>query len=604
MKGLAKGFIVACLFALVSLCGQAKETEGLVSISVGKNVRVSSDHGDWALGEGLAAADLVDARHLIVCSTAHLPTDIEFYHAMVNVFYVSFDGGATWTSSLKDEGADPSCGFGNDGAAYAVSYGTVETDGKLEPATRVFRSNDGGKTWQGPAMIRRGRSFDRPYVTIDQTSGRLSGRVYIVGSPDPGELGGSPIAVVHSVDGGKSFQKSVGVPLTGDKKTSGNAGTMVVLRDGTLVASYRNREPDKRIQVTTSSDGGEHLTNPVAVAEPIYCGYGLGEMPQIAVDKSEGFFDGRLYIVWSSKNVDGLCQTLVAYSSDHGISWSRPVTVSDNERSEEPNSILPAVAVNNKGVVGVSWYAAAKDYKDGYALRFSVSMDGGDSFSDSVPPSLAGYSPSQSTRELLNVRAIGTTTKWTMFSFERRGWSGDTQPLTADASGIFHPFWYDNRTGVLQLWTAPVTVAGEAQRNGSPELAMLDDVTDSISLRYREEQYDSQMHTLVLDAVLTNTSAKPISGPLKVRVLKLSPSKGILEVVNATNGLTSAGAIWDWSAELHEGVLNPSQSSNPLKMVLRIRGASASINDFAGAKFEFRILGRNHAGNLDLRPTP
>src|SRR5205807_1808861 len=39
---------------------------------------------------------------------------------------------------------------------------------------------------------------------------------------------------------------------------------------------------------------------------------------------------------------------------------------------------------------------------------------------------------------------------------------GDTAGLTADADGVFHPVWVDNRTGVPQLWTAPVTVAGAA----------------------------------------------------------------------------------------------------------------------------------------------
>ena len=140
MKKLERALAVIFSFAL-SLAGNAQETEGPVNIGVGKSVRVSLDHSDWAFGEGLAAADPVDVRHLIVCSTAHLPTDIEFYHAMVNVFYVSFDGGTTWTSTLLDEGGDPSCGFGKDRSAYAVSYGTVKFEGKLEPVTRVFRSN-------------------------------------------------------------------------------------------------------------------------------------------------------------------------------------------------------------------------------------------------------------------------------------------------------------------------------------------------------------------------------------------------------------------------------------------------------------------------------
>jgi hypothetical protein len=35
---------------------------------------------------------------------------------------------------------------------------------------------------------------------------------------------------------------------------------------------------------------------------------------------------------------------------------------------------------------------------------------------------------------------------------------GDTAGLTADASGVFHPVWVDNHTGVPQVWTARVTV--------------------------------------------------------------------------------------------------------------------------------------------------
>jgi hypothetical protein len=35
---------------------------------------------------------------------------------------------------------------------------------------------------------------------------------------------------------------------------------------------------------------------------------------------------------------------------------------------------------------------------------------------------------------------------------------GDTAGLVADALGIFHAAWVDNRTGVAQLWTATVSV--------------------------------------------------------------------------------------------------------------------------------------------------
>jgi hypothetical protein len=35
---------------------------------------------------------------------------------------------------------------------------------------------------------------------------------------------------------------------------------------------------------------------------------------------------------------------------------------------------------------------------------------------------------------------------------------GDTAGLAADAAGVFHPLWIDNRTGIHQMWTAAVTV--------------------------------------------------------------------------------------------------------------------------------------------------
>ncbi len=39
--------------------------------------------------------------------------------------------------------------------------------------------------------------------------------------------------------------------------------------------------------------------------------------------------------------------------------------------------------------------------------------------------------------------------------------------LTADATGAFHPFWADSRSGTFQIYTAVVKVEGPAARGGS-----------------------------------------------------------------------------------------------------------------------------------------
>jgi hypothetical protein len=41
---------------------------------------------------------------------------------------------------------------------------------------------------------------------------------------------------------------------------------------------------------------------------------------------------------------------------------------------------------------------------------------------------------------------------------------GDTAGLAADAAGVFHPVWIDNRTGTHQMWTTSVSVQGRAIR--------------------------------------------------------------------------------------------------------------------------------------------
>ncbi len=35
---------------------------------------------------------------------------------------------------------------------------------------------------------------------------------------------------------------------------------------------------------------------------------------------------------------------------------------------------------------------------------------------------------------------------------------GDTAGLAASPDGRFHALWIDNRTGIQQVWTAPITV--------------------------------------------------------------------------------------------------------------------------------------------------
>src|SRR5262249_58767706 len=81
---------------------------------------------------------------------------------------------------------------------------------------------------------------------------------------------------------------------------------------------------------------------------------------------------------------------------------------------------------------------------------------------------------------------IGVTLTLNPFQFN----GGHTGGMAATADGRFPPLSIDHRTGIAQVWTSAVTVRGAAVKNGSPDLASLDDVSDAIELRGLSTNYD------------------------------------------------------------------------------------------------------------------
>jgi hypothetical protein len=142
--------------------------------------------------------------------------------------------------------------------------------------------------------------------------------------------------------------------------------------------------------------------------------------------------------------------------------------------------------------------------------------------------------------------------------------------MAAGADGAFHPLWVDSRSGIPQLYTAAVRVDGEARPNGSPDLAAMKDLTQSLAVDFANTDYDPKTRTVSLDASLTNTSDKPIAAPLKVRVISLACPVAVASVLDASNGLAGAGAVWDFSAEVPGGRLAPGATSRAKRLRFRL----------------------------------
>jgi hypothetical protein len=400
--------------ALVAAAGRAVAQSPL--IVVGKNVQVSAARPKDSHSEVIMAADPKHAERLI--AGVHIA-----YHdttmATTSIAYVSFDTGKTWTAAVEPKDstsiADAAVAYAPDGSAY---FATLARFG-------MFRSRDGGHTWDKPTKIPPAFAWDREYMVADFTGGKYHGRIYMnatvfpalayVDSAAGGRGGGGgggrgfAVGLYTSLDG-SNFKVPIMRLTPPGEGILGMANT-VVLSDGTVMSLYGHRKPNVDgggarggvaartpfaaanywLEVITSTDGGETWNAANRIGD-YYMNRPRSEgavIPHLAVDPGSAPFKDRLYVVWSDFRT-GRLEIMMSYSSDNGRTWSNPIVVSDdapfkNAAENGPDNLTPTVAVNKDGVACVAWYDRREFNDDlGWNVRLRCSLDGGETWTPSV----------------------------------------------------------------------------------------------------------------------------------------------------------------------------------------------------------------------------
>ena len=592
------------------------------TITVGPNVRVSTDRPASSHAEMQIAADPVDSRRLAVCSM-YVTAD-DWPKKSHTATYISRDGGQQWKQTLEvPSSGDPSCDYGPEGSLYSVAL-------RLEPATtNVYRSSDGGQSWAPPQVL---RWMDRDFLSADRSGGRFNGNVYITGNVKTDGIDGTGLegsSFWRSRDRGSTFELIDELAIA---EPAGRLnGNSVILSDGSLVwilgqvfdkkIKYpREGQPNAKIWAFRSTDAGNSFQKGRVIGDWWYTSHAVrgAGVPYLAADSGSTYFKDRLYAVWADQR-EGHESIMSSFSCDKGITWSEPQVINDDRRSMDNTRpiehTMPAIAVNRDGVVGISWYDR-RDFPDqsGWAVRFRASVDGGETWLPSVavsehpnvistsspfpieintdptgtlPPSPAamagpidGDNAASGGARVAPIRMSISASPWVMNG-------GDTAGIAADANGVFHPVWEDNRTGVAQVWTAAVVVHGRATRNGAPELATLADISRQVELDVHLSQafYDQQANTVTVMAQVRNKSQGTLRGPVKVRVIALRSELAVPKIVNADNGAGGPGAVWDFTSFLPDGGLAPGESSRVRPLVF----ALSDLRPFRqGQEYTFR----------------
>jgi hypothetical protein len=588
--------LVATVFS-TSVAGAAPQSPSLVQ---GRETHVSLSASRRDFAEVTACADPVNPGRLIVAAMYDTAGAPGAQRDGGVVAFTSGDAGATWRKTLDtrrsgETAPDPSCAFGPDGAAYLTTMVVSRQRGPIA----LYASHDAGVTWAAPTML--GLSgFDRPWVAVDNSASPFRGRVYVsafVESRSPFSRG---FALFTRTD-------TTVAPMIEQHSHYLHNGPMATLSDGTMLAllahpTTRAQEPPTLaepaggwpsspvISVVRSVDGGATMTDPVVVSSltsqtPDKRFLLTDFIPALAVDGGSALFRDRVYAVWIDA-ASGGTRVMLSFSADSGRTWSPARVVSDDGSTQTAarplDSVNPSVAVNRDGIVSVLWYDRRDNPDFGYWPRIAASLDGGETWMQSQRVSrrpmvarLDGLFAYSSRRQV-----AGQPNHELVFSVHN-GWNfkaGDTSGLVADASGMFHPVWIDNRTGASQIWTVPVRVNGSVHR--------VRDVTGSTTVRLTNARFDTLTRTISIDATVETST--PLRGPISLQVTTMS--SGISDQISAvapTNGIAGVGAVWVIADSSHslapgEGVTRTLRFAmspwaragiNPLAVTVRVLAA-------------------------------
>jgi len=545
-------------------------------VGVGPTVTISADAANDPHGESFIAINPKNSKNLLAAS-CRIGRDGAGIAA-----YVSHDGGLSWsqavlppTAQKVTQGWDVITYFDAPGNAY---LGANDRDGLW-----ITRSSDGGRTWSAATLLAGVKGFDRQYMGFDRT-GKFAGRIYAGASGESVGIDGkehSVLAISFSTDGGARTFSQPRLISSSARERIFDLVNMIVTPQGKLILPFVTyTEPEtpypslwdptdwsktspeikweQSLRLAISDDGGDSysVSAPVLTLRESVDPNATFKLDKVqgvgnsAIDLSSGLFRGRMYVVFVD-NAGDRHNIRVIHSSDDGKTWSKPVTVNDNTTPAEHAN--PTIAVNNRGVVGVTWNDRRNHKDECYDFYFSASLDGGETFVPNVTTGrkatcsrapgnwvpradISAYPKTEDGQSVegqgLNVLMIST----------RFPGGGDTQGLDSDDAGVFHAAWIDGSSGVMQLAATTFTVQGTVQ-----EASLRDrDVSTQVKLVAEQCGFDWQNHAFSCLMHLENKSPLPMAGPFTVELQNMRVNLNGFQVDNADNGRRAEGARWNF----------------------------------------------------------
>ncbi|MEO0404725.1 MAG: sialidase family protein [Bacteroidota bacterium] len=372
--------------------------------------------------------------------------------SILNNVYTSLDSGRTWTLDVLESDlgvfGDPCIISSPKGGFYYFHLSDPDHKGwrsdKLLDRIVCQYSKDVNKKWsKGSGMGLNGSKDQDKEWAVTSLDGK---KVYCTWTQfdkyNSKEEGDSTLILFSMAKHkGKKWSEPVRISamggdcLDGDMTVEGAVPS--VGPEGELYVAWAL---DDQIWLDRSFDGGQTWLEQDIKGPKIPGGWdhsieGIGRangMPVTKVDVSKGEHRGRIYINWADdRNGANDVDVWLAYSDDHGNTWSESVRVNDDAAGSQQFFTWMDVDPITGQVVCV--FYDRRNYSDYRTdVYLAVSNDGGQTF-ENIRVSEAPFTPSD------------------------KVFFGDYNNVSA-VNGVVRPIWTRNDNGVLSVWTALINL--------------------------------------------------------------------------------------------------------------------------------------------------
>ena len=509
-------------------------------------------------------ADPEDSNNLIVCGTK--------WDSLANAPYgfveSSADSGSTWHTVLEDRSSawvtEQSCAFGPKHTGYFVSEAAGLINGVPHfeiGRTRLFVSSDGGENWA--ETVQTGWA-DASASAVSLETDRLYTFFNDGSTRDPARKLGNTIGLLVFSADGKRVTGPFFCPLMRELGYRGAyPDHAIALRSGAVASLYYGtRQTDAgRIAelgiVRADKSAEPSITSAVisrATMDKECWNFDRGAM---AYDRGRN----RLVVVY----MDGCKNTRVMLTSsdDEGRTWGPAICVA--ERKEWNQKLLhPSVAIGADGSIGLMWsepsgewfFASIRDER--LDLPF-VELPGGRESREISNDSLwTTIEPRLPRQEVIfrgpSAPSIGVGVR----SLSNSIWR--SSGLTSIGER-FLAIWPSRDSEGTRLNLAVLSRPNVSSKDENQ--SVLKDVTEQVEIGYQgRQEIDGTTGTLAVCLALTNHGVSTIRTPIELEVTDIRAPGRSVSILNATNGLTGTGAVWDISNSLTGDRIPPGTTSN------------------------------------------